>query len=56
MMTAGEIKNKFIHTLRWISEAEVDLEWKAYVHNTGCTDEFQFIVFLRKKLLERIDG
>lgn len=56
MMTAAEIKNKFIYTLRWFSVDEINDYWVKFVAESHCTDDYEFIHYLRKNIRERIDG
>lgn len=48
MMTAPEIKNKFIYTLSLFSEREIKVLWAAYVPVHG-TDEFAFVSYLLRE-------
>ncbi len=54
-MTAWEIKNKFIYSLRRFTLEEIESYWKQYIHDTGNTDEYAFWKHLQRLMPDRFD-
>lgn len=54
-MQAGEIKNKFIHTLRHFTVKELETLWLEFIREFGSTDEHAFVDHLEVLMPERFD-
>lgn len=53
MITAAEIQNKFIYTLRRFSHEEITTLWSWFVERYQSTDEYKFVDLLKRRMGER---